>query len=117
MKHRRYVSAADLVEEFGFTERHWTRMAAAGRVPGARQPFGPRSRWVFDLATLREWWVAAEKEGRPVWSPQPRPGRTPISRVKPPSDQPSGNDLKQLVAKVLANHPQNPIRKRAGPHS
>ncbi len=28
------VSAARLVEEFGFTERHWVRMAAAGRVPG-----------------------------------------------------------------------------------
>lgn len=114
MQRPRYVSAADLVAEFGFTERHWTRMAAAGRVPGARQPFGPRSRWVFDLTAVREWWAAAEKAGRPVWSPQPRTARAPLRIPKPPGDR---IDLKKTLADVLAKHPQNPKRRRAGPAS
>ena len=36
------VDAAVLVDEFGFTRRHWIRQATLGRVPGTRQPFGRR---------------------------------------------------------------------------
>lgn len=71
MPQTRYVHVADLVAEFGFTERHWIRMAAASRAPGARQPFGARSRWVFDLDALQTWWDAAEEE-RSAWSVPPR---------------------------------------------
>ena len=106
MAHRvRWVGTSEIVEEFGFTARHWNRMAAAGRVPGARQPFGPRSSWVFDLDAVRAWWAASEKTSEtaavPARAKTPRPHtRMRFERI----------DLKKTLAKVLADHPQN--RKR-----
>jgi hypothetical protein len=45
---RSQLTAPDLAREYGFTARHWTRLAAAGRVPGARQPAGPNGQWLFE---------------------------------------------------------------------
>ena len=107
MPHHRYVRAADLVSEFDFTERHWVRQAAAGRVPGARQPFGAHSPWVFDVEAVRAWWTSAER------SPEPKP--TPRLRTAPPhrlsAKPPAQHDLrKKLAALLAAGRP--PSRKR-----
>lgn len=84
MPHHRYVRAADLTAEFGFTDRHWIKQAAAGRVPGAFQPFGPHSTWVFDIETVRAWW--AEVGIRPEPTPTPRLYKQASHRLtaKPP---------------------------------
>lgn len=107
MPHHRYVRAADLVSEFGFTERHWVRQAAAGRVPGARQPFGAHSPWVFDVEAVRAWWTSAER------SPEPKP--TPRLRTAPPhrlsAKPPVQHDLRKKLATLLAAG-RPPSRKR-----
>jgi hypothetical protein len=40
----RPIPASDIAARYGFTARHWIRLAAAGKVPGAKQPTGPRGR-------------------------------------------------------------------------
>ena len=56
------LSASDLAREYGFTPRHWTRLAAAGRVPGARQPSGRLGQWLFEAAIFRQWWNSRKRE-------------------------------------------------------
>src|SRR5262249_37175903 len=41
--------------------RHWTKLAAEGRIPGASQPCGPRGHWVFDAIMFVEWWNAGKR--------------------------------------------------------
>lgn len=98
---KRWVGPAELVEEFGFTERHWIRMSAAGRVPSARQPFGPRSSWVFDLEEVRRWWASTEQvPAAPIRSRLGARGRFPKRLYSKPSFEP--RDLRKTLAKVLA---------------
>ena len=101
----RWVSASEIVEEFGFTTRHWIRMAASGRVPGARQPFGPRSSWIFDLNAVRAWWASTEKKPEPSGTVVSAKARTRHTKMRF-----ERADLKKTLAKVLAEHPLN--RKR-----
>lgn len=56
------VSASIIAEKFGFTARHWIRLAASGKVPGAYQPSGPRGAWCFDLTVFEKWWRAQCRE-------------------------------------------------------
>src|SRR6516164_137484 len=56
------LRAADLVARYGFTGRHWRKLAAEGRIPGASQPCGPRGHWVFDAILFDEWWRAGRRE-------------------------------------------------------
>jgi hypothetical protein len=42
------LRASEISRQYGFTSRYWIRMAAAGRVPGARQPSGVGGAWLFD---------------------------------------------------------------------
>jgi hypothetical protein len=96
------ASAADMVAAFGFTERHWIRKAAAGQVPGARQPFGPKSSWCFDLAAARKWWDASTKE-TPEWpkfTSAAKSGGAASRRMAKSSAPPSRRDLKQTLAKL-----------------
>jgi hypothetical protein len=58
---KRQLTAADLAREYGYTPRHWTRLAAAGKVPGARQLSGPKGKWLFDAAVFQEWWHSCER--------------------------------------------------------
>ncbi len=111
------VSAARLVEEFGFTERHWIRMAAAGRVPGARQPFGPRSSWVFDLTAVRRWWESTLKTAPEQPMPAVVGKRRRVASRRPAMvfDSPSTADLRALVANVLASGTPRSKRKRRAP--
>ena len=49
------VGASRISDEFGFTPRYWTRMAAQGKIPGAWQPSGPGGAWLFNLPMMRHW--------------------------------------------------------------
>lgn len=60
------VTASQIAQEFGFSARHWTRAASAGKVPGACQPSGPGGHWLFDVALFRRWWTAKQKD-IPEW--------------------------------------------------
>ena len=99
----RPVAAKHLVEEFGFTSRHWIRMAAAGRVPGARQPFGPGSSWVFDLPAVRRWWDASTRTVAewPTSTSGGRPGGGASRKRARSSVVASRRDLKASRASVL----------------
>lgn len=111
------VSAARLVEEFGFTERHWIRMAAAGRVPGARQPFGPRSRWVFDLTAVRRWWEASLRTATawPTATPVGKRGSGVSRGMAKTFANPSRRDLKASRSAVLEALSPNSKRGRGAP--
>jgi hypothetical protein len=53
----------DEIAPYGFPKRHWTKLAAQGRIPGARQPCGPRGHWSFDARLFAEWWETGKTEG------------------------------------------------------
>src|SRR5581483_5598317 len=55
------LSAADLARDYGYCARHWTRLAAAGKIPGASQPIDG-GRWWFDPAQFKRWWDAGKRE-------------------------------------------------------
>jgi hypothetical protein len=49
-------TAAELSGKYGCTPRYWTRLAASGKLPGARQCAGPRGKWLFDADEFEQWW-------------------------------------------------------------
>jgi integrase len=49
------LRAAEIARKYGFTTRHWIRPAATGKIPGVRQPSGPRGCWLFDAALFAKW--------------------------------------------------------------
>ncbi|WP_370642274.1 helix-turn-helix domain-containing protein [Afifella sp. H1R] len=51
----RHVTAAELASEYGMSPRHWTRLAAAGKIPGAWQPGGAGGKWLFDPKEFAVW--------------------------------------------------------------
>jgi hypothetical protein len=55
------LTARQLSQKYGYTDRHWIRMAAAGKIPGARQPFGHGGTWFFDEDTFLVWWNAKDR--------------------------------------------------------
>ena len=94
----RPITASQVAERYGFTSRHWIRMAAEGKAPGAFQPSGPGGRWMFDPDELAAWWET--KRAKPDnWRPthSPRRQTPPISVER--------KDLKSSLAKVLRDHP------------
>jgi len=58
---RLYLTPGQIADQYGFTARHWGRMAASGKVPGSYQPSGDRGRWVFDQAEFRKWWASRQR--------------------------------------------------------
>lgn len=93
----RYVQVEAIIEEFGFSRRQWLNQAAAGRVPGARQPFGPGTTWVFDIEAVRAWWAASERKPdriRPQndWRPEPRYKGPPATATQRNRGGPSRDD-------------------------
>jgi hypothetical protein len=57
-----HLTAEDLARDYGFSSRHWTRLAASGIVPGATQPTGKNGKWFFDETTFRNWWASRHRE-------------------------------------------------------
>ena len=60
------VSAAEIAKVHGMTPRHWTRLAAAGKVPGAWQSAGTGGKWLFDPLRFAEW-KAEQMKGESLW--------------------------------------------------
>lgn len=59
----KYISSTTLAKRYGFSARHWTSLAAAGKLPGAYQPSGTGGKWVFDEAAFRRWWGRSMRRG------------------------------------------------------
>ena len=59
------VPASVIAAIHGMTARHWTRLAAAGRIPGAWQSAGPRGKWLFDPIRFAAWKAEQSKEVAP----------------------------------------------------
>jgi hypothetical protein len=53
---RTQLRASEIARVYGFSSRHWIRMAAEGRIPGARQPSGVGGVWLFDAVRFASWW-------------------------------------------------------------
>lgn len=51
----RAMTATDIAAVHGMTPRHWTRLAAQGRIPGAWQPGGAGGKWLFDREPFETW--------------------------------------------------------------
>lgn len=99
---------SEVVALYGFTARQWRRQAAAGRIPGARQPFGERGAWVFDAAELRRWWALRQRTGD-TWastSAERRIGRAPSVRVESTAEA-SRQRTEQLLTDVFARGSPN----------
>lgn len=60
------VPASAIAERYGLSARHWTRLAAEGKIPGAWQPAGTGGRWLFDPVEFAAWKAAQQKE-EPPW--------------------------------------------------
>lgn len=58
----KHVPARVIANEFGMTPRHWTRMAASGKIPGAWQPSGEGGTWLFDIEAFRRWRASTQRK-------------------------------------------------------
>jgi hypothetical protein len=106
------LRATDIARDYGFTPRHWARLAAAGKIPGARQPGGRRGHWVFDRRVFVAWWQSVQREG-PTW-----PGYTvgggsigaaPSVKVESTAEA-SKHRIEQLLSDVLGRGGMNSTR-------
>lgn len=72
----KYISSTTLAKRYGFSSRHWTSLAAAGKLPGAYQPSGTGGKWVFDEAAFRRWWGTSMRRGSqwPVYTAEGKHG-------------------------------------------
>lgn len=52
----RQLRASEIARAYGLSPRYWIKMAAAGRIPGARQPSGAGGAWLFDAKLFAGWW-------------------------------------------------------------
>ena len=69
------LRASEIARKYGFTPRQWIRLAAAGKIPGARQPAGARGQWLFDAVLFANW---SDDRTKKV---EPRPGYTAEVKV------------------------------------
>ena len=56
------LTITEIVEEYGFSPRYWTRKAASGTLPGACQPSGPKGHWAVEKAPFEAWWWQRQVE-------------------------------------------------------
>jgi hypothetical protein len=99
------LTAAEIAKEHGFSARHWTRLAAGGKVPGARQPAGTRGQWLFDAVVFRRWWSTRirEVEAWPGYTAgAERTGAAP-SVVVESTGEASRRLIEQRLSAVLGN--------------
>lgn len=101
----KHVKAAAIVAEFGFTARHWIRLAAKGKIPGARQPSGPNGCWTFDLTAFRRWHNSTARRVTtwPGYTGAEKRGGGAFNVPAVNTGDPSRRDLKASLASVLRN--------------
>ena len=98
--HTAQLRPSDLAARFGLTARYWRAMAAAGRIPGARQPSGRRGGWIFDRSAFEAWWSKLPKrEGRP-WQEYTGAGRS-IGAFSNVSDDATGEASRRRIEQLL----------------
>ena len=98
------LRASEIAREFGFTARHWVRLAAAGKIPGAWQRC-PGSGWLFDRRQFIAWREAAKRRAV-QWQPSiaEEKGIGPAPSVKGGNTgTPSKPTIEQLLNDVLGN--------------
>jgi hypothetical protein len=100
-----YAKAVEIAQEYGFSTRYWIKLAANGRIPGAKQPAGKGGCWVFDRVVFRRWW---NSQGRrvsswPGYTSAERRGGVASRGMAKNSGSPSKRDLKASLASVLGN--------------
>lgn len=98
----KHLTARNIAEEFGESSRHWTKMAEAGQVPGARR-LKDKASWLFDLDVFRAWHEGGQK---PVAGPRP-PVREP---ARPKRGAPT---VKQLRVKAAIEDEASRLVKAA----
>ena len=101
----KHVKASFLVQEYGFTARYWIRLAAQGKIPGARQPSGPGGCWSFDLAAFRRWHNKSVRavSSWPGYTSAEKHGGAAYSVPAASTGNPSKRDLRASLASVLRN--------------
>lgn len=109
------LRASEVAREYGRTPRYWIRLAAAGKVPGARQPSGEGGQWAFDAVKLAAWWEAVEREEAAPWRRSTdgarNIGRAPSVKVLPCVGLRARQRTEALLKEVLGDKkPRKPLR-------
>lgn len=95
------VSASHIAREYGLTARHWIRMAAQGKIPGAWQPSGSRGKWLFDPEAFARW-RKGKQTGEASWQPSIAEER-PIGRGPSVAVRSSGPVSRQRIDALLTS--------------
>jgi hypothetical protein len=95
------LRASDLSREYGFTARHWIRLAAAGRIPGAHQPSGHGGGWLFDRQAFVAWWRSTQHEVS-TW-PGYTEGAASTGVAPSVKAESTGEASKQRIERLLAD--------------
>ena len=106
------LRASDISRQYGLTARHWIRLAAAGKVPGAWQPAGEKGAWLFDAEQFAQWRKAKKREAvtwQPSISEAKSSGRGPSVKVEI-DGQASRRLTEQLLKSVLGSGSKNSTR-------
>lgn len=112
-----YATAAEISREYGFTSRHWIRLAAQGRIPGAYQPSGEGGRWVFERVAFRRWWESRRRqvvEWRPSTNEFRFGGAAPSVRGESPVEA-SKRRIAELLKSVCASDRDRRARPKRRP--
>ncbi len=91
----KHVTARTIADEFGLSPRHWTRMAAAGKIPGAWQPSGEGGAWLFDIDAFRRWRVSNQRKVS-EWQGYTSAAKS-IGRVRSVPERSTGLPLEQEI--------------------
>jgi hypothetical protein len=100
-----FATAREIADEYGFSQRYWTRLAAAGKLPGAYQPGGDGGQWMFDRAAFRRWWSSTQRRVRqwPGYTSEDRSGgRAPSVRAGS-TDGPLEQEIDELLKSACNN--------------
>lgn len=95
------IGTAEAHRITGFSQRWLTTAAAAGTIPGARQPSGEGGAWRFDRAAFDRWWDGTRK-GSGGWRPSTGAAKRggDVSNVKAVT---SGSPLRRRLKEWRAN--------------
>lgn len=100
----RHVKAKDIAKEFGSTPRHWIKLAASGKIPGAWQTGDEGSCWMFDIEAFRRWQkskIMRVEEWQGYTKGAKYGGRVSSVKVRN-TDVPLGQEIKELLKNAIA---------------
>ena len=100
------LRAPEIAARYGFTPRYWTKRAAAGNIPGARQPSGPGGGWLFDRDLFESWWRDLPRRESVSWrgyTGEERSGGAFSSAPDAATGAASRRRIEELLSGVLGN--------------